>query len=146
MQNRRRSLIVVVLLLAGAAGWWAYARWTAAREHVPGTYVGTSWDDSETVVVEFLPDGEAHREVYAPGAAQPRLTARGRWRVTGSLLVLEEGPAALAPVGLSDSVAEMFADPLISPDVSRFRLVSADDEGLVLGLGGEAQWVLRRKP
>jgi hypothetical protein len=40
--------------------------------------------------------------------------------------------AALAPVGLSDSVA----DPLISPDVSRFRLVSADDEGLVLGLGG----------
>src|SRR5262249_41150543 len=73
-----------LLVLAGAAGWWAYARRTAARVYIPGTFVANSWDDSETVVVEFLPDGEARREVYPPGADRPRLTASGRWRVTGA--------------------------------------------------------------
>src|SRR5690242_3885295 len=145
MKNRRRWLVVALLLVAGAAGWWVYARWAASAAHVPGSYVATSWDGAETVVIEFAPDGEARREVYPPGADQPRLTARGRWRVRGGLLIWEEGSAALPPVGLSDSVAEWFADPLISPDVSRFRLVSADDDGLVLGLGGDAQWVLRRQ-
>jgi hypothetical protein len=69
----------------------------------------------------------------------------GRWRLSGRVLIAETGPAALAPVGTIQSFVERFDGPLVGNEVSKFRIVSADEAGLVLDIGGMERVFTRGK-
>ncbi len=71
MKNRRRWLVVALLVLAGAVGWWTYSQLTAARAYIPGSYLATSQDGSETVVVMFSPDGKPAEKSTRRGPTDP---------------------------------------------------------------------------
>ena len=146
MQKTRRRMVLAAGLVAlvGGVGGWLY--WSAASlaRWVPGRYTATALDGLSTVVVRFSPDGAAVEEIYPPGAALPKSTVSGRWRLSGRVFVLEDGPAAAAPVGPLDAFLEQFEGPLLASGLSRFRVVSADESGLVLDLGGGLTWSLSR--
>jgi hypothetical protein len=143
MRQVRNWLTLVAVLVALAIGWQAWRSMSLARR-IPGRYTAIAFDNQSKVVFQFSSDGLAFEEVYPPGAAQPTSTVRGRWRLSGRVFVLENGTAATAPAGLVDSFIEQFESPSVANERSRFRLVSADESGLMLDLGSGVTWVLSR--
>jgi hypothetical protein len=134
---------VLVALVGGAGGWQSWYSSSLSRQ-VPGRYTARAFDNQSTVIFRFSPDGAALEETYPAGAAQPKSVVSGRWRMSGRVLVLENGTAATAPVSLLHSFAEQFESPILGDVQSRFRLASADESGLVLDLGGGVTWALSR--
>src|SRR5262249_10572051 len=109
-------------------------------------YSGVAFDGRSTLVLRLAPDGSSREEVYPPGASRPKSVVIGRWRVSHGLLVLENGGVATTSVGGGDSLKEMFGGPSLGNEVPKFRIVSAEGSGLVLGLEGGATWELSRQP
>jgi hypothetical protein len=138
--------LAVLLVVAGAVAWIVSAWRGPGRGRLAGTYAGAAFDSRSTFVLRLAPDGSSQEEVYPPGASRPKSVIRGRWRVSHGLLVLENGGAASTSVGLGQSLGEMFEGPSLGNEVSKFRIVSADDTGLVLGLEGGVTWELARRP
>jgi hypothetical protein len=137
--------LAVLVVVAGALAWMASAWRGPARGRLTGAYAGPNFDGRGTFVLQLAPDGSMREEVYAPGASRPKSVKRGRWRVSHGLLVLESGGAASGG-GLGERFEEMFEGPSLGNEVAKFRIISADDEALVLGLGGGVTSELARRP
>jgi hypothetical protein len=142
MQNARKWLILAAVLVALVGGWlvWRAKSWS---RRIPGHYTAVGFDSKSKVVFQFSSDGSSLIEIFPPGVAEPKSSVRGRWRLSGKVFILEDGAAATAPVGWLDSFNEQFEKPLLGGERSRFGLVSADETGLVLDLGG-LNWTLKR--
>lgn len=143
---RKRSLVALALLITGVGAvalWWLYSSWAALQGGVVGKYTGSFWGQGPPVLLQFKSDESFVLEEYPPGSTLPGLPIRGRWRMSGRVLILETGAAAHAPVGIARSILEGFDRPLITSERAKVRVVSADKEGLVLDLGG-VNWVLKR--
>lgn len=136
--------LAALIVVAGALAWVVSAWRGPGRGRLAGTYAGVAFDGRSTFVLRLAPDGSSQEEIYPPGASRPKSVTRGRWRVSHGLLVLENGSAAGG--GLGASIKEMFEGPSLGNEVSKFRIVSADDAGLVLGLEGGVTWDLARRP
>jgi hypothetical protein len=143
MRNARTWLILVAVLvvLVGGSLVWNAKSWS---RRIPGRYTAVRFDGETKVVFQFSSDGSSLMEIFAPGAAQPKSTVRGRWRLSGKVFILEVGAAASAPIGWLDSFTEQFEKPLLGGERSRFGLVSADETGLVLDIGRGLTWTLNR--
>ncbi|QEL16053.1 hypothetical protein [Limnoglobus roseus] len=124
-KSRRRWLVAVLVVMAGTAALYGYAWWASVARWVPGTYSSTD-PDGQRHVVRYNPDGTL---------SSPSGGTAIRWRVAGRMLILE--PVTAEPPGWIESVRDRFREPLFSNTVTRYRIVTADETGLVLSWGKE---------
>jgi hypothetical protein len=141
MNLRRWLLVSAVLLTAAGLGVWLYDPIT--RGWVPGVYTAPSLDKERTITLRLAADGTALCESCPTGSVTPTRLKSGRWRLAGRMLILEFESAASVPVGVFQPLWERYDAPLETPEIMRWRLVSADSRGLVLDLG-DVHWVARR--
>jgi hypothetical protein len=142
--RRRLILIAVPLVLVTSVGGWTYWQsWKVAR-WIPGRYTGERFGDLSAAVLRLRPDGSLlwHVDMFNHGRYE--ITVPGRWRLSGRVLVLEDGQAATPPVGLVQALTERFERPMFVRDRSRSWVVSADETGLVLDFEGGITWTLTR--
>jgi hypothetical protein len=146
MRTTRRRLVLVavpLVLLTGVGAWMYWQSWRLER-WVPGRYSTERFGDPAPAVLRLRPDGSLLWDVYMFGTERPAIPVRGRWRLSGRVLVLEDGDAAAAPIGLLQPLTERFKRPSFLRDWSRSWVTSADESGLVLDLGDGITWTLTR--
>jgi len=145
MRTTRRRLVLIaapLVLLTGVGAWTYWQSWKVAR-WVPGRYATDRIGDLAPAVLRLWPDGSLVWDVYMFGTDRPAIPVRGRWRLSGRVLVLEDGDAAAAPVGLLQPFTERLEQLMFVRDRSRSWVTSADESGLVLDPGG-ITWTLTR--
>ena len=146
MQRTRKWSILAVPLVAllCGLGWWYWYHSQLPRQ-IPGHFTAPGMQGGDvTCQFWFSPDGTWHSGLYATNVTLPAVTFSGRWRLSGRMLVLEGGTAATVPVSFFKAFMERYETPIHGHEVSRFRILSANESRLILDPGEGLPWTLTR--
>ena len=142
---RKWSILAVPLVpLICGLGWW-YWYHSQSPQHIHGHFAAPGIRGGDmTCQFWFSPDGTWHSGTYAPNATQPAMTFSGRWRLSGQMLVLEDGTAATVTISFFKAFMERYETPIHRHEVSRFRILLANEFRLTLDTGEALPWTLTR--